>query len=324
MQPGLPEAHRALGWYYYRGFRDYDRARTEFAIAAEGLSNNSSLLAGMYAVLRRQGLWSEALEALDRWRSVDPQSYLAAFEALSTFELLREYARAEEETQRAVAIAPDRPDAYYVGAENYVLWDGATDRARRLFDSAPSLDSPDYVYQDLRHDLYDRKPESVLARLRDTPIEIFALQARYIPRGLLECVCLSQMGERERAAASCMSALGLLEREIEARPHDFRLYSALGQALALLGRKEEAVRAGEHAVELMPISKDALEGGVQAIELAKIYARVGQHDKALDLIDKLLSIPCSLSVGLLRLDPVWDPLRDHPRFQALLEKHDTN
>jgi serine/threonine-protein kinase len=84
------------------------------------------------------------------------------------------------------------------------------------------------------------------------------------------------------------------------------------------------MRAGEHAVELMPISKDALDGTDQAIELAKIYSRVGEVDKALDLIDELLSIPSWLSVRLLRLDPVWDPLRNHPRFQALLEKYDTN
>ena len=82
------------------------------------------------------------------------------------------------------------------------------------------------------------------------------------------------------------------------------------------------MRAGEHAVELMPISKDAARRAHPAIELAKIYTRVGETDKALDLIDELLSIPCDLSVGLLRLDPVWDPLRDHPRFQALLEKYE--
>jgi len=82
------------------------------------------------------------------------------------------------------------------------------------------------------------------------------------------------------------------------------------------------MRAGERAVELMPISKDLLDGTDRVIELAKIYSRVGEADKALDLIEELLSIPSFLSVGLLRLDPVWDPLRDHPRFQALLEEYE--
>ena len=74
-------------------------------------------------------------------------------------------------------------------------------------------------------------------------------------------------------------------------------------------------------MELMPISKDSLEGGDRAIDMAQIYTRAGKSDEALELIEELLSIPSLLSVGLLRLDPVWDPLRDHPRFQALLEKY---
>jgi serine/threonine-protein kinase len=77
-------------------------------------------------------------------------------------------------------------------------------------------------------------------------------------------------------------------------------------------------------VELIPVSEDAVDGPFQVIELAKIYSRVGEHEEALRLIDELLSIPCDLSVGMLRLDPVWDPVRDDPRFQALLEKYDTN
>jgi serine/threonine-protein kinase len=90
----------------------------------------------------------------------------------------------------------------------------------------------------------------------------------------------------------------------------------------LIDRPEEAARAGEYAVELMPISKDAILGQQQAIELAKIYTRIGKFDNAINMIEELLSSPSEISVPLLRLDPVWDPLRDHPRFQALLEKHE--
>jgi len=324
LQPGLPEGHRALGYYYYWGFRDYDRALEEFAIAAEALPNDGNLLSGVWAISRRQGRWDEALVALDRWLSVDPQGYWAANQALKTYGILRDYGKAEEEMQRAIGIGPDLPDAYYKGAMNYVLWDGSTDRAWRLLESAPNLDSPFIEYQELLLDLYDRKPESALARLEEVSIDAFSLQYWYLPKELLGCTCLSQMSEWKRAEAACSSAVELLEREIGARPHDYRLYSAVGHAFALLGRKEEAVRAGEHAAELMPTSKDSLVGPNLAIELAKIYTQVGETDKALDLIEELLSIPCDLSVGLLRLDPAWDPLRDHPRFQALLDNYDTD
>jgi len=323
LHPGLPEGHRALGSYYYYGFRDYNRALEQFSIAVKNLRNDADLLSGIFAAYRRQGRWDEALEALGKLQRVDPQGYIAAVEASITYSVMREFEKAEQETQRAISIAPDRAEAYWEGgAWNYLLWDGSTERARSLLVSAPSLDSAEIEYTSLLLDLYDRKPELLLVRLEDISVDVFDLQLWYAPRDLLECMCLSEMGERQRALAACSSAIEFMEGEIQTRPHDYRIYSALGQAFALFGRSEEAVRAGQRAVELMGTSKDALDGPFQEIELAKIYTRVGQSDKALDLIEKLLSIPCDFSVGLLRLDPVWDPLRDHPRFQALLEKYE--
>jgi TolB-like protein len=325
LQPGMPEGHRALGTYYYYGFRDYDRALEHFAIAAETLTNDADLARGIFAVYRRQGRWDEALEALARWRRIDPQGYIAALEAAITYYLLRDFERAEQETLRAISIAPDRAEAYWeAGALIYLAWDGTTERARILLGSAPTLDSPEIEYTSLLLDFFDRKPEIVLARLEDLSFDVFDLQLWFSPRELLECMCLTEMGELQRAQRACFSAIEFMEGEIQSRPYDYRVYGALGHAFALLGRSEEAVRAGQRAVELMGTSKDAADGPYQEIELAKIYTRIGEANKALDLIDELLSIPCDLSVGLLRLDPVWDPLRDDPRFQALLEKYDTN
>jgi TolB-like protein/Flp pilus assembly protein TadD len=322
LQPGLPEGHRAFGYYYYWGYRDYERALEQFVIAAEGLPNDPDVLLGVFAVLRRQGRWDEALLAIESLVSVDPRGYLTASEAAQTYKTLREFAEAEREMRRAIAISPDLPDAYYQGARIYVRWDGATDRARRLLESAPRLDSPSLLHEMLMLDLYDRKPETALARLEEASVETFSLQDWFVPRELLQCVCLSQLKDWERAETSCAVAANLLERETAASPHDYRLHCALGHAFALLGRKDEAVRAGEHAMELMPASKDALVNHNLTIELAKIYSRVGEIDKALDLVEELLSIPSDLSVGLLRLDPAWDPLRNNPRFQAILEKYE--
>jgi TolB-like protein/DNA-binding winged helix-turn-helix (wHTH) protein/Tfp pilus assembly protein PilF len=320
LQPGLPEGHRALANYYYCGFRDHDRALEQFAAAAEGLPNDAGVLGGIFAVYRDQLRWDEALEALKKWLEVNPQDYVAALEARNTYVYLHDYEKAEIEIRRAIAIAPDRPGAYYCGAFDYVSWDGNTDRARNLLESAPSVESPWFNYMRIQLDWYDRKTESALAKLEEWPIDAFDWQQAYEPKRLLECIFLSGMGEEQRARAACATAAELLEREIEARPQDYRLHTSLGRAYARLGRKEEAVRAGENAIELVPVVADKWP---QKIGLAEIYARVGQHDKAIDLIDELLSIPCEFSVGLLRLDPAWDPLRDNPRFQALLEKYDT-
>ena len=324
LQPDLPEAHLALCYYYYWGHRDYDRALEQFAVAAERRPNDPEPLKGTFWVLRRHGRWEEALLALEKWLQVDPQGYSAAHQALETFRFLHDYERAETAMRRAIAIAPDLPEAYIFGFQNYILWDGATDRARHLYKSAPNLESPEIKYWTLQFDLYDRNPESVLARLEDLSINSFSLIRWYVPIELLECISLSEMGEEQKSEVACSSAIDVLQREIQAQPHDYRLHSAIGHAFALLDRKDEAVLAGEYGLELMPTSKDALVGPAQTHELAMIYARVGENDQALDLIEELLSIPGNMSVGLLRLDPVWDPLRDHPRFQALLEKYDTD
>jgi Flp pilus assembly protein TadD len=110
-------------------------------------------------------------------------------------------------------------------------------------------------------------------------------------------------------------------REIGERPDDARLYGALGIAYAGLGRREEAIRAGRKGVELLPIEREAWRGATRVEELARIYALVGEHEAAIELLELLLSRPSQMSVALLRLDPVWDPIRDHPRFQALLKEH---
>jgi tetratricopeptide (TPR) repeat protein len=129
------------------------------------------------------------------------------------------------------------------------------------------------------------------------------------------------MGELELAHVSYDSARSILEQELDAHADDYRIHSTLGIAYAGLGRKEDAIREGKRGVELMPVSKDAFSGPVTVRDLAVIYAMVGQYDAALDEIEYLLSITGWWSVQNLRLDPIWDPLRDHPRFQGLLETY---
>ncbi len=129
------------------------------------------------------------------------------------------------------------------------------------------------------------------------------------------------MGESERSREAYDTARILLEEEIKGRAHDHRVRSSLGIVYAALGRKEDAIREGKLGVELFPVSKDALVGPYRVEDLVFIYTLVGEHDAALDKLEYLLSIPSeTMSVSMLRLDPRWDPLRDHPRFQKLIEQ----
>jgi serine/threonine-protein kinase len=126
------------------------------------------------------------------------------------------------------------------------------------------------------------------------------------------------MGNRRLEQAYYDSARTMLETEIEERPDDERYRSALGIAYAGLDRREDAIREGELAVELLPMSKDALRGAYRVEDLARIYTMVGEYDAAIDQLDTLLAVPSPTAVPLLRIEPTWNPLRDHPRFQRLL------
>jgi TolB-like protein/Flp pilus assembly protein TadD len=322
LQPELAEAHLALGWYHYWCHRDYDAALAEISKAEKGLPNNPDVITAKWAVFRRMGRWQEALEGLALVLEIDPRGYLSTYEFGAALTAMRRYAEAEEYVARAIEIAPDRPDAYSYAVTNYLLWDGDTERARRILLEAPTLDDPRLVDLSLLLDYYDRDFGALLTGIEALEGEVLALEAEFLPKQLLRCIAFDAAGDRTQALPACESAASVLTGEIELRPYDYRLYSSLGLVFAILGRDQDAMAAAERAVTEMPISRDAFEGTRPAIELAKISARVGDHDRAIDQLDNLLSIPCRLSVPLLRLDPAWDPLRDHPRFQALLAKYE--
>ena len=147
----------------------------------------------------------------------------------------------------------------------------------------------------------------------------FESQAFFLPKDQLYAQLYGLMSEPDLERTHYDSARAIVASKIEAQPDDSRLHSTLGIAYAGLGRKEDSLREGKLAVDLLPISKEAYRGAYRAIDLAQIYAMVGETDAAIDRLEHLLSVPSPLSVSLLRLDPIWDPLRDHPRFQRLVQ-----
>jgi Flp pilus assembly protein TadD len=126
------------------------------------------------------------------------------------------------------------------------------------------------------------------------------------------------MGDEAGARSELEAAREFLERKIAERPDDARFYGTLGAVLAYLGEKDEAIAAARKGVELMPVSKEAKRGPARRLDLAVSYAVVGEHDLAIDELEYLLSIHGGYTKSLLRMDPQWDPLREHPRFKKLV------
>ena len=321
LSPGLSEAHWALGVYYYYGSRDYERALEQFAIGQRGQPNNTELSAAAGYVQRRQGKFEEAVTNLKKAADLDPRSYDRAEEVAFTYRFMRKYAEAEYYLDRAISLAPDWPVAYSDKAWLYLISEGDTRKARKVLQEATGKADVSRLVSDLvRLDVLDGDYQTALGQLpgigayvdvdgRNDAVSYLLIKARIC--GLLK---------RPKLELACYdSARIVLENKVQSRPNEAPFHSKLGVTYAGLGRKEEAIREGRRAVELLPVSKDAVDAPSYVQNLAQIYVMVGDYDSAIDQLEYLLSIPSNyISIPYLRIDPTWAPLRNHPRFQKLL------
>jgi len=237
-------------------------------------------------------------------------------EISTIFQTLRRYSEAEYYLNRAISIAPDQTANYRMKAWNYWL-QGSLEKARATLEQRPKKADPYLIEILINQELFERDYKAALELLSSEFIEYKEGQ-----KALGTGFVYQLLNEPELARSSYDSARILLEKRVREFPDNPEFHRLLGIAYAGLGRKEEAIREGKLAVEVYPVSKDALDGPRNVLYLAEIYVMVGEYDAALDKIEYLLSIPYQyLSVPLLQIDPIWDPLREHPRFKRLLEEN---
>ncbi len=319
-----PEVHTAFGYYSYHCKLDYEQALKHFALALEKQPNESEIHLGIAAVKRRQGKLDEAVEILKLASELDPRSALIAFNLGETYALLRNYKEAEIWYNRALFLSPEYDRAYSWKTRLFIN-QGDTKKARQVLEEASQalgiIDPSLIIYPWVLVDIFEEKYEEALKRLSSESSQAYPDQFYFIPKADLAAQIYGLMKNQQMEKSSYEAALKYLEEKIQEEPEDSRYYSALGIAYAGLGRKQEAIRAAEKAIEILPISKEAYRGALRATELAQVYTMVGEYDKAFDLIDQLLSIPGELSIPLLRIDPIWAPLRSLPRFQKIEAKY---
>jgi tetratricopeptide (TPR) repeat protein len=326
LQPGLPDAHLALGYFHYWCGQEFDQALREFALAEKDLPNDARILAVVAAVSKRKGMFEKTVEFYKKAFELSPRDAGLPHEIGCAYMTTRRYAEAERYYDRSISLAPDQVLAYVCKTWNCWLRQAdleggrATLRAmpRRVDGRSGQLAATRFEW--FRIELLSRNYQKALDELARASVVFDEGEWWFIPRDQLMAYTYQLMGEPVRARALYESALNLLEKELKERPDDDRVHSSLGMVYAGLGRKEEAIRQGKLGLELVPVSKNAVIGPFRVEDLAFIYVLVGEHDAALDRIEYLLSIPSWFSVQLLRLDPRWEPLREHPRFQALLKE----
>ena len=221
-------------------------------------------------------------------------------------------------------MTPDRTCHYYCEAQIYLNWDGSTERARRFLERLPENvgleESPPINYPWVLVDVMDGRYDEALDRLSTGSAKVYDFFLFYIPKDQLAAQIYGLTNRPELEQVHYEAARDLLETRVEERPQDARMHSSLGIAYAGLGRREDAIREGGLGIELLGGSQD-LDLGWRLKDLAQIYVMVGAEDKAIDQLEHLLSVPAPFWTPYLEVDPTWNPLRDHPRFQALLEKY---
>jgi serine/threonine protein kinase/tetratricopeptide (TPR) repeat protein len=322
LTPRLPEAHVAMGYYYYYGHLDYDRALEQFTIARKSLPNDSVLLTGMGFVQRRQGKFREAAETLEKALEFDPLNTTTVANLGETFIMLSHYEKADRILDLAISQSPDWHLPYSWKAILYLLAEGRIDKARAVLEKGLehiSLSEMSFLITLITIDVYDGKYQEALDKLsklsENTDDQYF-----FVPNALRSAQIYGYMNEKELAIKYYDDARKILEARIKKRPEDERFHSSLGIAYAGLGRKEDALREGRLAVEILPVSKDAMRGLSRVEDLARIYVMAGEHDAAIDQLAFLLDKPSKISIHLLKLDPTWAPLRNHPRFKKIIEQ----
>ncbi len=320
IKPELPEAHWALAVYYYHGFRDYERALQEAEIARKSQPNNDALYGTIGAIKRRQGKWEEAIQNFKRATELNPRDGRGFFEFALTHAVIHNYEEAERLYDMAISLSPDLTIAYTFKCGMYQIWKGNTGQAREVIESAAGkVKMAQFAFALVACDILDRDYEAALSRLSSMVISPFGDSADYY---MAKARVYHLLNDSLKSAACYDSARVFLEALLAGGPDVSFDLSRTALAYAGLGYSEEAIRRAQMAVEQMPISKDAFQGTFMLGELTQVYVMVGEYDAALDQIEHLLSIPCGFTVPLLRVDPRYDPLRDHPRFQALLEKYE--
>jgi len=318
LKPREPSVYLAVG-DYHGSVNPIDNQRALDAYE-EGLRlapDNVDLLAAAAQTRGSLGLWDSVPARLRRAALLDPRSATAA-RKLSTAEIfLRNYPAADSAADRAVALDPDNPGMLFIKVLVTVAR-GDLDSTRALIREAAKRISPATLfpffasYQDLYWVLDDPQQRMVL----DAPPSAYDND-----RGawaLVRAELYQLRGDRRQATIYADSARMAFEEQARAAPEDAQRRVLIGLTLAYLGRKADAVRDGQRGVEMLPISRDNYNGPYIQLQLVRIYLLVGEPEKALDQLEPLLRVPNYLSPGWLRIDPTFDPLRKHPRFQKLL------
>jgi len=325
LQPDAGEVHLTRGLLYYRGSLDYGPALAEFALGQRSLPNDASIpfLIGM--VERRQGRWDESIRQIEQAAKLDPHNLQLISEQGTTLFILNRYEEAAKVLDNALAWKPRDFGISLIRAWVDREWKADLRRWKAAVggEADKPADPNDLISARLLLALWERNYHAAQEALETPGLAEFDDNGYPIPREWTEGIIARGLGDKAGANASFLAAHQRIATAAQQSPDDARQLIVLGQIDADLGQTEDAIKEGEHAVELLPTSKDALNGALILNRLARIYARSGDVNRGINFLETRIPPPgragiAVVTYGQLKLEEDWDPLRGDPRFEKLV------
>jgi len=321
LRPNSGEIHLALAWHRYHGYKDYNQARAELALAQHTLPNDPQIFELMGLIDRRQGRWDESTRSFEKAVGLDPRNQLLLGNIFDNYYAQRRFAEAADYGDRMLDLAPHDAALRTVRAMVDLQWRADPKPLRDAVDaivtenpSAATDIADDWLYLAL----CERDPVAANRALAAMQPGVIAVGHVRFPRSWFEGVAARTRGDDEGARNAFAAARVEAEHMAWEQPDHGPSLAVLGMIEAALGHKEDAIADGRRAVELLGVDKDAGGGANMMHLLAIIYTWTGERDLAVKQVAATLEIPGGLHYGALRLHPYWDPLRGDPRFEQIV------
>ncbi len=323
LQPDLGEGHYALALYLYWGHRDYAGASAELQIARQRLANSADVPRILAAIARRQGRAEDMIAGFHEATLLDPRSSFSLDQLGLGYQMLRLHAEADRAFAQAEAATRDPADERVTRAVNVVAWKGDVEPLRAALHALePGTDA--YAGNATFFfwvNWWSRDFAAAQRTAQNNTDDEWTDQANIALPRLLYLAWAQQIAGDPKSAETYATVSKSVNAALAQQDGRAELHVAAAFAAAGLGAKDDAIREGRRAAELMPPERDALSGASVQVYLAQIYIRIGEYDSAFETLRSVIPkfSGQSISAALLELDPIWDPIRKDPRFAQLVE-----
>jgi serine/threonine-protein kinase len=321
LRPDAGETHLARARHVYWGYLDYGSALTELEVARQTLPNDALVVQLMGFIQRRQGRWEESTQNMNRAVELDPLNTFTMQQMAWHYLFLRRYAEVKALLVRVLAIEPNRVDTEVFLASVDFHWKADITLLHQMIDSIRTTNSsalPNIADAWLTCALAERDPDAAAGAMAAAGENAFGDDTVQFNRTFVEGLVARMAKDEDKARSAFTAARTEQEKIVQAQPNYGPPLCVLGLIDAALGRKEEALREGQRAVELLPVQRDAINGPRMIKYLAMIAAWSGDKNLACEQLAIVLRYPTSPSYGDLKLLPFWDPLRGDPRFEKIV------